>query len=573
MQEVIEGFRLSPQQKHLWLLQEADAARPYRARCAILIEGHLDQAVLKATLESTVERHESLRTAFPSLALVKIPLQSVARCQVEWSEYVDLCAFGPEEQDAEITKLYEESSHAAVDLQHGQLVSARLIGLSSSRHLLLLSMPALSIDSAGLGNLVVDLSRLYANGSPDDDPESQPLQYALASEWFNELLESEQAKAGREYWRGKDMSPAFALRLPFEKRLGAPAGFRPSTLSLRIGPELASGVESLAGRLGAYTESLMLACWQVLLFKMTGQGDIVVGVDFDGRTDQELREAVGLLARCLPVGCPIDSDSRVKDLANRVERLTEEVAEWQECFAWDEDGPGETRFFPFCFGFERRMSAQAGTGGLRFSIRNQTVYFDRFKLKLQIAFGDDHLAEFHFDSTAIPESEVTRLASRFMVLLGSVVSNPSASVSELVILDEAELRQLIFEFNDTKTGNQTGRLLHRLFEEQAEAIPSHTAVIFGSESLTYRELNEKANRLAHHLIKSGVGPETIVALSIDRSTDLVVALMAILKSGAAYLPLDPSYPPHRLEFMLSDCRASIALTQASLASLFAGKMS
>ncbi|HYP25131.1 MAG TPA: amino acid adenylation domain-containing protein [Blastocatellia bacterium] len=572
MQEVIEGFRLSPQQKHLWLLQQADMDRPYRARCAISIEGPLDKSGLRSTLESVVDRHESLRTAFPSLALVKIPLQAVTRCQICWGDDLNLRDLSREQQEAEVLRLYEESAGAPTNLQQGQLVSARLIELSASHHLLLLSMPALCIDSAGLGNLVRDLARFYPGGASEEDPDSLPLQYALASEWFNELLESEQARAGIEFWRGKDVSPAFTLKLPFERQRTAGGGFAPRTVSRKISRELALSLESLAARSGASTGALLLACWQVLLSRLTGQREVAVGVDFDGRTDQELSEAVGLLARCLPVSSVIDPASRVKNVAEQVERAMGEISEWQECFVWGGDGEeaSETPFFPFCFGFEQRLSPQS-SGGLRFSIQKQTVYYDRFRLKLHFVSGGEDVAEFHYDSSALDEEEVVRVANRFGALLESVARNPSATAGGLAILDDAERRQLLFEFNDSKPGPSTRALLHQLFEARAEAKPSNISVIFEGEGLTYGELNARANRLARHLIKSGAGRETIVAVCLERSLDLVTVLLAILKSGAAYLPMDPSYPRERLEYMLSDSGAPLAITQSHLSGMFTGK--
>jgi len=564
---VTEGFRLSPQQKRLWMVQQGAYNPAYRAQCAVMIEGALRPDVLKTAWRSVVRRHEILRTTFHVLSGMTVPIQVInGEDNLSISER-ELAGYEAAPEAALDEALFEEAWPPDFDLQGGSLPRFSLITLSPDKHLLNLTLPSLLADSAALKHLVAEIARSYGAvdaGAPSDEP----VQYADVCEVLNDLLESEETETGRDYWRKQDFSALATMNLPFEKRSSEQAGFAPQTITARAPRALVAQVEALAEEHDISVELFLLACWQILLWRLIGQPELFVGTIHHGRNFQEMEDAIGLFTKYLPVRCRLDENLRLIDLIRQMKERSDEVREWQEYFSWEHAGDprreGEPAFFPFCFDFEDE-AAGFSASGLNFSIARQLAYVDRFKVKLSCIKGEDSLVvELHYDSLALSAEDARGLAEKFQTLLGSIARDPQALIGDYELLSEAERRRILLAFNDTGAAYPRGKTIQCLFEERAARAPERPAAVFGDQQLTYAQLNARANQLAHHLLSLGVGPGTLVGICAERSLDMVVAILGALKAGGAYVPFSSKYPRERLAFMFEDTRLPVLLTQKKL---------
>ncbi|WP_292766899.1 non-ribosomal peptide synthetase, partial [Nostoc sp. NOS(2021)] len=571
MQEQIQGFSLSPQQKRLWLLQKDSQA--YQAHCAIILEGNLKKEVLKEALNQIVNRHEILRTTFHCINGVKTPIQVI-------NEYtfISLNEAYLEDKDAiefEIEKLFQSASQQSLDLDKGSLLLATLVTLTPQKHLLIVSLPALCADAPTLNNLVCELSRCYAACLEHEKLSEQPLQYADISEWQNELLQTEELKAESNYWRKFDVFNIGELKLPYSNQLINNPEFKPQSLSLDIPLDLVTKIDvTLAQHKNITSYVFFLTCWQILLCQLTGKSDMIIGMASNGRNYEQLQETLGLLVKYLPFQCNLQNNYKFSDLLNIVAEATEEIFECQESFSWEQsvstlNGNSQQQpFFPFCFEFTS-LSARYYADSICFSIYKQYACVDQFQVKLSCVRRDDDriAAEFHYDANVYVVEDIQRLASQFETLLASVVKNIEGAIASFDILSPLEREQLLVEFNNTKTAAPQHQCIHQWFESQCDRTPDNIAVVCENQQLTYSELNAQANQLAHYLQKMGVGPEIMVGICTERSLDMVVGVLGILKAGGAYLPLDPIYPKERLTFILEESCTPVLLTQQKLLSI------
>ena len=567
--EAVGGFRLSPQQKSVWLARQSDAALPARASCALLLEGPLDVEALRAAAGRLIELHTLLASTPVQTPGRKFPLQVVNARPPAWGDAVDLSGLDERARAARVSGLLREEARG-VAVEEEAPLRLRLVTLSAERRLLLVSLNALLADAATFQNLAGEVARVYAAALRGESPSDEPVEYFAVSEWLNQLLDSEEADAGREFWRAQDFSGADALHLPSARRDAARAhDFEPRTHALRLSPRAAGAVESTARKYGATAEALLLACWAILLSRLTGQTSLTVGAVSGGRDEEELKELLGPLEKTLPLSFSLDARWKFTRVLEEAQAHLATARQWQECYVPEQTlartGGGEgARFVPIHFEY-REAPRTFAAGDVNFSVYEQHVYPERFKLKLSCLHGEGALnAEFHFDSAAHAEGDVERLGGQFVRLLESVSADPRSLVGDLEILTEAEREQILFDFNRTAADYPQGVAAHVLFERQAALTPEAVALTFEGGSMTYRELNERANRLARRLRALGAGPDAVVGILLGRCSGTIISLLAALKAGAAYLPLDPTYPVQRLSFMLEDARPKVLLTEGRL---------
>ena len=559
----IEGFRLSPQQKHLWLLQQVDQSPSYRAQCAILIEGNVDTGILKAALRNVWDRHEILRTAFQCLPGIDGPFQVMTDGGVLSVDSYNLTGWDSPRQEARIAALCQKANETPLDFEQGRISQVSLITLSPTRHTLLVSLSSLCADSISLNNLMREICDAYSAYLRHEELADQPAQYADLAEWQNELLESEDTKTGRDYWRRQDFADLPAFKLPYEGQSPIKPGFRPLFVASTIDSGSLAKVRTLTRKYDASACAFLLACWQILLWRLVGESDFVVGMACDGRAYEELQKTLGLFSKHLPLRCHLEGKLQFCEILRRVDESACEALQWQEYFSWEHvaGSNGNLPATPFCAaGFEfREQTVKYSAADLTFSIRKQLVYADRFKVKLSCFQKEDLVvAQFHYDSSLFRAEDIKRLNEQFHKLLESAVRNPEAAINELEILSTAQRQQLLAEFNATETDFPEDKLIHQLFEEQVERTPDSVAVAFEQQQLSYAQLNARANQLAHHLQALGVSSDVPVAICMTRCPEMVVGLLGILKAGGAYLPLDPAYPKERLAFMLEDAPGASA---------------
>jgi len=553
--ENITGFRLSPQQKHLWLWQQVAPHLAQRARCVCVIDGSVDVALLKRALQQVAAQHEILRTSFLCLPEMNIPVQVIDDDHSFAVVEQDLSALPAEELDSRIELLYEEMRDGNGDSPRGMKLRVSLLTVSELKHILLFSLPTLCADQATLKNFVSAVGFQYSASLNGGGSTATSMQYLVASEWLNELLESEDAEAGRDYWRKKDFSTSLNLELPFGAGSPADSGYK--VWESVIDREWCESIKTLAHRHETTVPTFLLACWQTLLWRLAQQPLITVATNFDGRTDEELKETLGLLAKYLPIQIQFEKEFRFSEVMALVYAATHEAYAWQECFNWaevtnaDEKSAGLS-FTPICFEFDELINSYP-TPNVVFSVDRQEAFIDNFKIKLScVAKKDRIITNFYFDASAFALADIRRLSDRFHTLLANAVRNPEGEIGRLEILSLAEREQVLLAFNRTTVDFGVGENLHELIEHQAARNGEAVAVVFEGEQLTYAELDQRANQLAHYLRAHDISNDDSVGVLMERSLEMVVALLGIQKAGAAYLPLDPSYPLERLGYMIAD---------------------
>lgn len=562
--ENIAGYRLSPQQEHLWKLQLLTQDSSYISQCAVSIDGEVNEEIFKKALQNVVNQYEILRTSFPCLPGMTVPLQVIAHKQEISINYYDQSSFSAEENDQKIDLLL--SQHKSENSNFEQIaLKIDLIKVSAKQHILLVSLPTMIADAISLRNLVHEIRRFYAATINNEELSDEVLQYADIAEWQHELLTAEEANLGKAYWQQQKLSGCFDVKLPFEQQFSEDAtAFKPHTSRLVIERDLLVCVEALQKQTNCLAD-LLLTCWQIVLWRNLDNPDIVIGKLYEGRKYEELQTAIGLFAKYLPIASRLQPDLSFDQLWQQVQESVSEGYQWQDYFSWQEYSKNlAITFLPFCFEFAEQAQ-QESSDIVTFNFYKEYVCVDRFKLKLScIRQKDDLIVDLYYDANLLKVEDSQRLLSQFQQVLYSVIRNPDAAISALEILSDRELQQLLVEFNNTNIDYDRSQLIHQLFEAQVERTPDRIAVVFNNQQLTYRELNERANQLAHYLQKLGVKPEVLVGICVERSLSMAIGILAILKAGGAYLPLDPTYPSERLEFILQNTQTAVLLTQQSL---------
>lgn len=566
-EEIGEGYRLSPQQKRLCLLTQAGVDTPYRSQCAVLIEGSLNLEILEAALDDVVTRNEILRTTFRRLPGLNIPVQVINDFGTRRAERFDLSAASRPEQLAELERLFQAMKQVAFDLERGPLLHLTLVKLAADESVLMLGLPALCTDFAGLTNLLDEIIRRYAERVPGQPRDNAPIQYADISAYLAELLESEETAAGRRYWGNFRLSDYPKLRLPFENQSAESIAFAPESVSWTIDPSFIPQFENAVRKRNTTAAVFLLACWQVLLWRLTGQAKVLVGMAFPGRGVEGLERLPGLFERYLPFAGQLQSQLRFSQLLEQLDESAIRLAEWQDYFQWDSSSsePGsehhDARFFPICFEFDDRPSSFSAAG-ITGSLLKQYSCTERFKIKMSCRLVRESLTtELHYDSQLFVAEDVSCMAEQFQSLLINALNHLESPIDTLAFLTDSARQYLLFDFNRTEVDQSHIKLVHQEIAVQAARTPDRTAVVFGHQQMSYAELNSHANQLAHHLRRLGVGPDVLVVVCLERSLELMVGILGILKAGGAYVPLDPAYPARRLAFILQETNAPVLLTQ------------
>ncbi|MBD2625735.1 non-ribosomal peptide synthetase [Trichormus variabilis] len=562
----IAGFRLSPQQRHLWLQQKINA--DYVAQAAFLIVGNLNIEVLQEAITAVVNCHEVLRTNFHSLPGVKIPVQVIQNQNLYNWQTVDLSHYDSDEQSTKIENYLVTERRLVNNNENESLLRLSLLTLAQDKYLLVLTLPSLCADGWTLNNLFLEISHNYSlclrNQHLLDVDET--IQYIQFAEWQNQLLEDEEAEAGKEYWQQQDFINQQPLILPWETSITGESKFASAIYNQKISPELTASISDICTQYNTTTSNFLLACWQTLIWRLTKQYSIVINTIFNDRKYEELLELMGLATKSLPVQCVFQQDFKFSEVLTQISEKIRQINKWQEYFIWSDHVESVTNYQNLPIGFEfQELPEDYLSGNVSFSLFYHFSNFAPFKLKLnclQKAAGIT--LELQYQTGLLCDSNIQKLFTYFLTLVTSAIDNIHTPVSELEIINDQERHQLLVEFNHTYKNYPNISSIHQLFEQQVQKTPEDIAVIFEDEKLTYSQLNTKANQLAHYLKGLGVGADVLVGLYVERSVDIIVSILGILKAGAAYLPLDPKLPGENLAFRLQDAQAPILLTQQSL---------
>ncbi|MET8701434.1 amino acid adenylation domain-containing protein [Kitasatospora sp. NPDC004723] len=563
-------FPLSVFQQGMWFLEQVRPDNPaYVVPGAVRVRGPVDAGVLRTAFTEVVRRHEALRTAF-GLREGR-PVQVVRPLPAPELPVVDL-------RDAGLTAagLEERITAAAIgepfDLETGPPVRLTLLRTGENESVLVLALHHLVSDRWSFWVLLSELAALYAafaDGRPSPLPEL-PVQYADFAVWQREQQDKGRWAGQLAYWRERLAEAPAALELPTDRPRPAVQGFRGGALPFELPEPLVRELAALAHRRGATTYMALLAVFTVLLARYSRQRDVVVGVPTAVRDRPELEPLIGYFVNTLPIRTELGGDPSFTEVLERVRAACLGAYEHQEVpFELVVGELGTARdlsrppVYQVSFAYGREAVPDLTLGGARLEQVLVRSGGARFDLELQAFDRDGGLSGwFEYDRDLFDESTVERLAAHFRRLAEQAVADPERPVELLELLTEGERRRVVEEFNATEQEwPADAGWIHRAFEEQARLDPEAEALRFEGRSVGYRELDRRANRLAHRLCGLGVGRDVVVGVGMERSPELVVALLAVLKAGGAYLPLDPELPAARLEHMVRDARVPVLLTQ------------
>jgi amino acid adenylation domain-containing protein len=563
---------LSFAQQRLWFLDQLEAGSSYNVPLALRLTGALDVEALEASLNEIVKRHEALRTSFS--VVDGRPRQVIADGLRLSIRRTDLRSHVEAEREHEVLRRAREEARLPFDLAHGPLVRATLLQLGQAEHVVLLTMHHIISDGWSLGVLFRELSNLYGaflEGRPSPLP-NLPVQYADFASWQREWLKGDVLALQLDYWRQRLAGPLAVLELPIDHP-------RPPVLTFRAGVHrelfpktLCDALQEVSRREGTTLFMTLLAAFQALLSRSTGQEDVVVGSPIAGRNRREVEDLIGFFVNSLVMRTDVSGDPTFRELLGRVRETTLEAYAHQDVpfeKIVEELQPqrdrGRNPLFQVMFALQNAPMEVVELPRLTLEIMEPKTATTRLDLELHLWERPEGLRVVcAFKEDLFDAPTIGRMIEQFRTLLEAVVAHPEHRLSELAALGPAERRRLLVEWNDTDRPYPSEATLHALIEAQVERTPEAPAVGFGEEWLTYRELNSRANRVAHRLRARGVGPETRVGVYLERSLGLVVGLLAVLKAGGAYVPLDPSYPVDRLSYMLEDSQAPVLLTEDTL---------
>jgi amino acid adenylation domain-containing protein len=563
---------LSFSQQRMWLLDQLEPGNPaYHISHALRLSGTLDAEALKRSLEEIVSRHEALRTTFATVN--GEPVQVISPTMDVTLPVEDLGGMPQAEREAEAKRLALEEKRRPFDLERGPLFRAGLLRLGEEEHVLLISMHHVVSDGWSMGVFWREFGALYrAFSRGETSPLAElPIQYADYALWQRQWLTGEVLEEQLSYWKGQ-LADMGALELPTDHPRPAVQSHRGARQELVLPESLTRALNELSRREGTTLFMVLLGAFQALLARYSGQEDIAVGSPIAGRTRAETEELIGFFVNTLVMRTDLSGDPSFREALSRVrevalgaydhqdlpfEKLVEELRPERDL--------SRTPLFQVFFALQNvpRQALKLPNLTLeRQKDESSTVAFDLSLLLSEQAQGLKGYLEYSAD--LFDDGTIERMISHFQTLLEGIVEDPDRRLSELEVLSEAERHRLLFEWNETATEYPRDRCIHTLLEEQAERTPDAVAVTLEDQQLTYRELNRRANQLAHHLRALGVGPEVLVGICVERSLEMVVGLLGILKAGGGYVPLDPSYPATRLKFILGDARAPVLLTQERL---------
>ncbi len=565
-----ELLPLSFGQQRLWSHHQIEGTgAAYNESGALQADGRLNFAALERSLNEIVRRHEVLRTTFQ---LVQgAPCQVIAPFTRFSLPIVDLRGLSTGDQTTEVNRLSTQDAHAAFDLSTGPLLRFTLLRLAEELHVFVFTVHHIVFDRWSGAIFWRELATLYhafAQGEPSPLPDLT-FQYADYALWQRHWLSGKELDRQLDYWRGQLANAPALLELPLDRPRGPFQTFHGCRHHFRLGAELSGRIRSLSQQAGATPFMTLLAAFAVLLSRYGRQVDILVGSSIANRTDSWTELLIGFFVNTLVIRNDLSGNPPFSELLQRVREAALEAYAHQDTpfeklveVLNPKRNPSHSPLFQVIFTLQNTPTDSLtfqGLGVSNWPVENLHAKYDLTML-MEAAAGE-FIGTLEYNTDLFDQATIARMSRHFQILLESIVADPRLPVSELRLLDDGEAHQITTACNHTGADYPLDRCIHQIIEDQVDRTPDRLCVEFGQRQITYRELNEQANQVAHSLRQLSAGVETLVGICLERSLEMVFGLLGILKAGSAYLPLDPIYPPERLAFMLRDSGVKILLTQ------------
>nr|VFJ75373.1 MAG: amino acid adenylation domain-containing protein [Candidatus Kentron sp. FW] len=558
---------ISHAQQRLWFLAQLEGiSATYNIPSALRLNGPLNVEILRQTFRVLIERHQTLRLCFPTVdgegTVREIPIYDPLTV-------TDFSHLQETQQQTEIQQQLQTHATRPFDLAEGKLLRLHLLILNSREHVLLFDMHHIISDGWSMGVLEREWGEVYSallqGQTPDLDP--LPIQYSDYAAWQRDWLQGDVLQRKFDYWTKQLADVPELLALPTDFPRPAMQSYRGNYLQTHIGPELTSHLNRFSQQQNSTLFMTLLAAFDVLLARYSGQDDICVGSPTANRTHPDTENLIGFFVNTLVLRTRLNPDQSFRELLQQVRQTCLGAYAHQDIpFETLVEQLNPTRslshspLFQVMLALQNNAPAEMEWPGLSITALAQDYPIAKFDLTLNVEEQDGQLyCAWEYATSLFTEQTIRRMGEHFEVLLRGIVEDPERPVSRLPLLSEAERRRILVEWNDTGAPYPQEQCVHELFEERVAKTPDAVAIVFEDEEISYGELNMRANRLAHRLRKLGVGPEVLVGLFVERSVEMVVGLLAILKAGGAYVPLDPEYPAERLAFMAEDADLHVLL--------------
>ncbi|MEH1847549.1 MAG: amino acid adenylation domain-containing protein, partial [Nostoc sp.] len=582
--DIFYVYPLSYGQRALWFLwQLAPESHAYNVSFAARICSVVDMTAMSKAFTALRERHSILRTTF-------LELEGELIQQVHQNQELDLLQIDASSWSEEQLKAKVISAHQIpFNLETGPVMRVRWFSCSDFKHVLLVSMHHIASDAWSLDMLIHELSALYQAQQATVEVSLTPLEHSYRDYviWQRKILCGDQGEKLWNYWAHQLAGDLPALNLPTDRQRKPVQTYNGATHKFKLSSHLTEQLKGLAQTKRVTFYMILLAAFKVLLYRYTGQEDILVGSPTSGRTQPQFAPIFGYFVNPVVIRSNLSSNPSFNEFLTQVRQTVIEALTHQDySFALIVEklqphrDPSRSPIFQASFTLqqlqqsldillllENETQKDIDWGGMKLKLFDIPQQEGQFDLDLEMVEGSSSVVgNFKYNTDLFDHQTIERMVGHFQNLLSAIVENPQARVGEIPMLTELERHQLLVEWNETACEYPTDKCIHQLFEEQVQRTPSSVAVVFENQQLTYQELNHRANQLAHYLLSLGVGKEVLVGICVERSIEMVVGILGILKAGGAYVPLDPAYPQQRLSYMLTDSGVQVLLTHSELSS-------
>jgi amino acid adenylation domain-containing protein len=545
-----------------------DANCAYNESQSLWLRGELAIDALQDALQQLVLRHEALRTTFSpdGSHLCILASSTLDLLFLDWSE------LEPAERDARVAALQRQVVEQPFDLEQGPLFRVQIIRLQPQEHVVIMTAHHIICDGWSWAVLMTDLGNLYSALKQGIAPElEEPERFSDYALMLEQETSSDEAIATEQYWLQQFKDSVPVLEFPTDRLRPPVRTFEAAREDWHLSPALVSNLKQLGTKFGCSFMTTLLASFEVLLYRLTGQEDLVVGIPAAGQAATDRYNLVGHCVNLLPLRSRVEGERSFSAYLQARKSMILDAYDHQQFtfgnlvkqLAIPRDS-SRIPLVPITFNIDQGLDAdRLHFEGLAVEFPTNPRSFENFELFINAVELHGKLTlECQYNTNLFDAATIRHRMAEFETLLTGITTHPDAAIAKLPILPDAE-QQLLTEWNQTQTDYPRDRCIHHLFEAQVAQTPDAIAVVFNNQQLTYRELNRRANQLAHHLQKLGVHSDTLVGICTERSLETIVGLLGILKAGGAYVPLDPSYPQERLAFMVEDTQISILLTQRS----------
>lgn len=571
---------LSFAQQRLWFLEQMNPGSPaYNIPSAVIMNGRLDINALNDSFNLVIKRHEALRTVFKMAD--GQPVQVILPELKIDLPIKELTGFKRAEQMDMVRQIITEDNLKPYDLSNGPLLRVMLIRLKDDENVLCLNMHHIVSDGWTLQVLMKEVSAIYtslASGRAVAMPEPT-IQYGDYTIWQREWVKGETLNRQLDYWVEKLRGCQSVLELPADHQRPPVQGYRGARKYFEISSGLSRELHELAQKKGATIFMILLSALKIILQRYSGQSEIIVGTPIAGRNRTELEGLIGYFVNTLALSTELSGNPSFNELLERVKETTRGAYDNQDIpfenvveALQPERDLSRNPLYQVCFSYQSEAIPEIHMQGLKLASLEVESATARFDIELQLwKAGEIIRGFFEYSSDLFEKSTIDRFTEHFLTLLENIPKHHQIPISDIPVMSEQERQRILYAWNDTCVEYAKDLCVHQLFEQQVLKTPDNAAVIFGDRKLTYKELNDRANQLSRYLIKMGAGPETFIGICVERSEDMLVAQLGILKAGSTYIPIDPAYPSERILYMIQDARMPFIITQQRLSDSISGQ--